>query len=161
VNGPLCRYLLGKELGEAELGDVQNFARVSSREIRQEGADVGDEDVRRRCDDDHYGLYRPGAATARHAGRRTRPIVASGQFITCARFVDDEARDAGSADGQQADDDRECELQQDSILAFDTWSRSSASLASGWTTAWFRVSLMGIPECRAGLSPHPDRPKPH
>lgn len=81
MNGPLYRYRFGEQLGEAELGDVQYVARVSSREIRQEGADVGDEDVRGSRDDDHNGLCSLGAAPARHAGRRTSAIVTSGQFV--------------------------------------------------------------------------------
>ena len=98
---------------------MQYFARVSSREIRQEGADTGDEDVRGRREDDRNGLYGLGAATASDAGGRTRAVVASGQFVACARLVDDEARETGGTERQQADDDRECETQQDLILAFD------------------------------------------
>ena len=105
MNGPGYRYLSGEQLGEAELGDVQYVARVSSGEIRQEGADVGGQDVRGSRDDDHNGLRSLRAATARHAGRRTGAIVASRQFVACARLVDDEAGDAGCAERQQTDDD--------------------------------------------------------
>lgn len=127
MNGPLYRYLLGEQLGEAELGDVQYFAGVSSREIKQEGADVGDHDVRGSGNDDHRGLCRLGAATARHAGRRTRPIVTSRQFVACARLVDDEARNTGCAERQQPDDDHEGEPQQAPILALDRGWASGAS----------------------------------
>lgn len=79
---------------------MQYVARVSSQEIRQEGADVGDQDVRGSRDDDHNGLCSLRAAPARHAGRRTRAIVASGQFVACARLVDDEAGDTGCTERQ-------------------------------------------------------------
>lgn len=126
MNGPSYRYLVGEQLREAELRNVQYFARVSSREVRQEGAGGGDEDVQER-DDDHYGLCRLGAATARHTRRWTRPIVTSSQFVDCARLVDDEAQDTRRAERQQTDDDHEGEPEQALILALDRgWARGAS-----------------------------------
>ena len=79
---------------------MQYVARVSSREIGEEGADVRNEDVRGGRDDYPSGLCSLGAAPARHAGRRTRAFVTSGQFVACAGFVDDETGDTGRAERQ-------------------------------------------------------------
>ena len=58
-----------------------------SRGIRQEGGDVGDEDVRRSRDHDRDGLCGLGTAPARHARRRTAAVIASRQFVGGARFA--------------------------------------------------------------------------
>jgi hypothetical protein len=94
---------------KAELRNVQDVARIRSWEIGQEGGEVGDGNVRGNGHDNHDGLNSLGAASARHAGWRTGAVVASGQLIACARFVDNEARDTGRAERQQANNDCEGE----------------------------------------------------
>ena len=97
---------------------MQDVARVLSWEIGQEGGDVSDERVRGRRDHDHDGLGSLSAAAACHAGRRTGAVVAARQLVTCARLVDDEARDTGRAGRQHADDDCERDPVHGPILAF-------------------------------------------
>jgi hypothetical protein len=96
---------------------VQNVARGRSWEIRQKAGEVGDADVRGSRNDDHDGLDGLGAAATGHAGWRTAAVVASGQFITGARLVDDEGGDTGRADRQQADEDCEDEPPHEAIVA--------------------------------------------
>ena len=55
----------GERSEDAELGNVQDVARVCLRGIRQKGGDVGDEDVRRGRDHDRDGLCGLGTAPAR------------------------------------------------------------------------------------------------
>ena len=96
---------------------MQHVARGGSWEIGQKAGHVGDADVQGSRNDDHDGLHGLGAAAARHAGWRTGVVVASGQLVTGARIVDDEAGDAGRAEGQQADDDCANEPAHEGILA--------------------------------------------
>ena len=88
---------------------MQNVARGRAWEIGQKAGHVGDADVRGSRTDDQDGLHALGAAATGHAGWRTGAVVASGQLITGARLVDDEAGDTGRTERQQADEDCEDE----------------------------------------------------
>lgn len=106
---------------------MKNVARGRSWKIRQEVGHVGDANVRRRRNDDRDRVNGLGAAATGHTGWRAGAVVASGQLVTGAGLVDDEARDIGRAERQQADDDCEDEPAHEAIVAPSQAGPSSPS----------------------------------
>lgn len=96
---------VGEELGEAQLGNVQDVAWVRAREIGQNDGDIGDRKVGGSSDDGRGGLNSLGAAPARYACRRARAIVAPRQRVGRTGLVENETGHAGRAEHQHADDD--------------------------------------------------------
>jgi hypothetical protein len=96
---------------------VEDVAKAGCWHVRNEGTDVGDAKLQGTRYEQRDGLSRLCATPARHTSRGAAAIVAPCLLVARARFRDDQAGDARSAEGQQGDDDAEGETPHSIILA--------------------------------------------
>lgn len=110
-------------LGETQLGDVQDVARIDFGEGRKNGGELWDWTVQRTGDNDGGGLGGLRATPAGHARRRAIPIVLSRECEGQAWFADDQSGDTGGAERQDSNDKGECQTPHTAILAFSPRGR--------------------------------------